>query len=445
MAADLTTSAPPEPKRLSVRLDRGLDRLRLVSAKRQWAAAAFLILWLTLWTFGCIMLLGLVIAQFSFFTLLFAVPFWAAELFVFSLVGSMIASREEVVLDADGLAYRWTIWRLPVKRRRVPLSEIVRIDDTFVPAGEDNNIKHQFAMSGHRLTVETIGQPLQLPGGSSEQEQAWLAHVFAETLAALKRFHGPIERVDGNQPVTLPSPDELPAVLELRPPAGAAVPRPSDTSWQYAYDFDAISFRERGRLNLGGAGLLLFINAFWNGITGVFVAGLWGFAPPGQKAPNPPDGWSWWGMFLFLLPFEIVGLVVFTLLVGVLSEPFRRSRWTLARNAAWYRLSYLGIGRTWRYEIRELDHLELRKRWATTLNDSSDEDDEQDDEEEDDEEADEPETAAKQDRVSGADLRFHLALVDRGGKDVCLIEHLTLGEACWMADVILRERAAWFK
>lgn len=440
MSNESLPAAPPEPKRLSVRLERGLDRLRLVSAKRQWGGAAFLILWLTGWTFGCIMLLGLVITQFSFFTLLFAVPFWAAEVFVFFLVGSMIASREELILDANGLAYRWTLWRLPVSRRRIPLAEITRIADALVPKVAESNKKHPFSLGGHRLTVETIGRPLNLPGGASDQEQAWLAHALAEMLTALKRFHGPIERSDGNQAATLPSPDELPAVLELRPPAAAPVRPPSDTTWKYAYDFDTISFRERGRLNLGGLGLLLFINCFWNGITGVFVASLWGFAPDGQNAPRPPDGWGWWGMFLFLLPFEIIGLVAFTLLVGVLLEPLRRSRWTLGRSSVSYRWSYLGLGRTWTYEVRELDRLELRKRWAGKEDDSEgkaskteDEDEAQDQE------------AVEKGFVSGTDIRFHLALIDREGKGLCQIEHLSLGEACWIADVILRERADWFR
>jgi hypothetical protein len=396
--------------------------LYLVSAKRQWGSAAFLIFWLTGWTFGCIMLAGLVITQLSFFILLFAIPFWAAELFVFSLVGSMIASREQVVLDADGLAYRWTIWRLPVSRRRIPLSEIVGIEDELAPPAPDNN--QAFAKVGHRLTLQTIGQPLELPGGASREEQRWLAHLFAETLAALKRYHAPIERVAGNEPAMLPSPDELPEVLELRPPASTVVPQPSDTTWQYAYDIDAITFRERGQLSLGGLGFLLFINAFWNGVTGMFAAGLWGFLPDGQDLAK--RGADWWFLFFFLIPFQLIGLMMFAALVFVLSEPLRRSRWTLARNTVSYRLSYLGIGKTWTYEIRELDRLELRKRWITKEGDGETKN-------------------KKKDKVTGADLLFHLALVDRDGKDVCQIEDLSLGEGCWMADVILRERSGWFR
>jgi hypothetical protein len=47
------------------------------------------------------MLAGMAITKSSLFELLFAIPFWAVELFVFSLVGTMIASRKEVVPDSD--------------------------------------------------------------------------------------------------------------------------------------------------------------------------------------------------------------------------------------------------------------------------------------------------------------------------------------------------------
>jgi hypothetical protein len=105
----------------------------------------------------------------------------------------------------------------------------------------------------------------------------------------------------------------------------------------------------------------------------------------------------------------------------------------------------LGLGRTWTYEVRELDRLELRKRWAgkeddsegeaskTARSDGEDEDEAQDQEE------------AEKGFVTGTDIRFHLALIDREGKGLCQIEHLSLGEACWIADVILRERAGWFR
>lgn len=426
--SDVIDSPPLEPKRQSVRLERGPGRLRLVSAQRQWAAAAFLLVWLTGWTLGCIMLVGAVIVDFSFFMLLFAIPFWAAELFVFSLVGTMIASKEVITFDADGLAYRWTVWGWPISHRHVPLAEIVGLEEDLPPPGSDSS--QAFGKTGRRLTLQTIGQPLLLPGGRSLEEQRWVHHQFRETLDALKRDLGPIERGTSVAPAGLPSPADLPPVLELRPPSAAEVPRPSDSSWSYRYDFDAITFSKRGRLQLGGLGMLLFINAFWNGITGVFVAGLWGFLPDGQKMAQ---GGEWWFLFFFLIPFQLIGLVMLTALFAVLIEPLRRSRWSFTRNAISYRLSYLGLGKTWQYEVRELDRLELRKDAENDI---------------DDEQEDVPETGRgikAPEREGAQAVRFSVAFVDGGGHDVCEIDGLSLGEACWIADVVLRERTGWFR
>ena len=447
----MTTEAPSpaEPAKLSVQLERGLDRLRIVSARRQWGAAAFLLVWLSGWTLGCIVLLGAVIFQFSFFLLLFAIPFWAAELFVFSLVGMMIASREEVTLDQEGLAYRWTVWRWPVARRRIPLGETVGISGHHhVPEnkGEGGNA---FAQTGHRLTLQTVGAPLQLPGGATEDERRWLGHVLEEMLTTLKRYYAHDALSKPTENVLAPA--DLPAVQELRPPSMSLVAPPSDSTWSQRYDFDTVTFLQRGNLSLGGLGMLLFVNAFWNGATGVFVTVLWGFAPLGyQDEPQMPQGSEWWFLFFFLIPFQLIGLAMFTALVLVLIDPLRRSRWIFKRDSIDYRLSYLGLGRTWPHEVRELDRLELRKNGADASSDAS-EDLPNDPKDEDGARdaasatSDEPEPEEPTPDDASEGTMFTLAFIDRQGADVCKIEDLSLGEACWMADVVLRERAGWFR
>ncbi len=49
---------------------------------------------------------------------------------------------------------------------------------------------------------------------------------------------------------------------------------------------------------MGAVAGLLFINAFWNGIVLVFVLALCGLMP----MDDGPEGWEWWGMFVFLIP-----------------------------------------------------------------------------------------------------------------------------------------------
>lgn len=44
-----------------------------------------------------------------------------------------------------------------------------------------------------------------------------------------------------------------------------------------------------------------------------------------------------------------------------------------------------------------------------------------------------------------SETSFCLTFVDQDNVEVCSIHALTEGEARWIADVVLRERSAWFR
>ncbi len=102
----------------------------------------------------------------------------------------------------------------------------------------------------------------------------------------------------------------------------------------------------RGRFSLAGLLGALFINLFWNGIVSVFLMALFGFGPEGPQQ----FGIGWWGMFLFLIPFEAIGLVMVVALFAVLLEPVHWTTWRFNRDEIALRDSWLGIGRTRRYD-----------------------------------------------------------------------------------------------
>jgi len=481
--------SPLEPPKLSVQVQRAADQVRIVNARRHWGVAAFLLLWLTIWTIGCIALASVVITQFSFFMLMFALPFWVAEIVVLVILGTMIAAREEFLLDSAGVSYRYSIFGLTASRRIVPLSEITSFSGEFdVSSSDDGEAKPMLERRGHSLRMHTVGKPLRFITGITREERDWLVHVLNESLASVKRYYGPIVREEGAPTSTaaIPSPAELPPVLELRPPSATKVPAPSDTTWRQRDDFDSIAFSQRGRITLASLGGILFATVFWNGIVGVFVAGLLGFLPDGNKG-GFADGMSWWCLFFFLIPFELIGLLLILAFIGVLLEPFRLTRWIFQRAAVIHRTTYFGIGRGRQYEISELDRLELRKRDDDDNDDDLDEEDKNEEGEltdktqsaeslegktpessipQADESSSPPEPSAserfesarkrmkrrhKQQQLGnesfGDDtnaITFNLALIDYNGADVCQIKDLSLGEACWMADVILRERSGWF-
>lgn len=90
---------------------------------------------------------------------------------------------------------------------------------------------------------------------------------------------------------------------------------------------------------------LLFINLFWNGIVGVFVAGGLGFVRvdgPGQGAMGPGGAGYW----LFLSPFIAVGLAM---LWGLLWTVFGQETWRLRANLAEHETRILFWSRTRRH------------------------------------------------------------------------------------------------
>jgi hypothetical protein len=67
-----------------------------------------------------------------------------------------------------------------------------------------------------------------------------------------------------------------------------------------------------------------------------------------------------WGDFLFLLPFEAIGLVVFAAWVLVLLAPFMVQRWVIGPRDVSGRFSCLGLGRTRRFDVTKIVRVELR-------------------------------------------------------------------------------------
>jgi hypothetical protein len=419
---------PAEPQRLSVHVQRAGDSITLINTQRQWAIAAFLMVWLTGWTVGCVFLLGALLSKFSLVMLLFALPFLAAWLVVASILGGMIASRETLTLEEEGATYRRTVFGLPVAYRKVPLREITSFD-TSVAKRQGRRLR--------RLEMQTIGAPLRLAADLTGEELAWLAHTFNASLASLKRYSGPIERTSPDEETPPLDPADLPPVLELRPPSASPVSRPSEAAWEQETTIDYIAFAQRGYITLAGLGGVLFVTVFWNSIVGIFVAGLLGFLPDGRKGGFAKGG-EWWLLFFFLIPFELIGLGFFVALAMTLLEPLRRSRWIFHRHAIAYRVAWLGLGTTKRYAVDQLGRLELRKA---------------SEDEEDGETKPRKKQVQQQSQENEVNLatgekpvgpRFSLAFVTKDGTDVCQIPNLSLGETCWMADVILRERVGWF-
>jgi hypothetical protein len=337
--------------------------------------------------------------------LLFSIPFFAAEVFVGCLVFFMLFFREELTLTAMGARYQaWIIW--PIKDMHYELIQLQK----FVVKETSNSDSPNYS-----LLLETTGTALSMCAGLPMVQIHWLVFDLNQQLARFKGVEISTEERKFDSQELSPE-DEAP--IELRPPVEAVVHRPDDSRWHKIVDFDEIRFQQRGRLGLGEFGGLLFVNLFWNGITGVFACLLLGLTPEEQQ----PEGAEWWFLFFFLIPFEVIGLCMFLALLIYVLEPIRTTSWVFYRNRLEYRLRWLGLGPTWHYEIQELDRLELHKKLAAS--------------------------AAKQSlKFPTSQLEgqhYSLKIINKKLEPICSIDSLTLAEACWMANEILTERQGWF-
>jgi hypothetical protein len=416
-------NAPERPSRLRSRFESSGSRLT-IAYRRFDAIGCFLLLWLIGWTAGCVMLLGMVIQQPAVTNLMFAIPFWASWIFVFCLVMNSFFRIERFELGPEGVQFVCRVI-VPIRRRAVPLEEIEGFGSYSKVTDSESNT-HAWG-----IEVRTRGQGFRFGQGLPDAERVWLIDQLTEHLDRLapNREHPPAE--------TDPARDTNIAANDLDDQAddldeadsetgerlvAAATPLgpPSDSRWTRLDDFHQITFAKRGRAGCGTIGTLLFINAFWNGIVGVFVTQLFGAQMFG--AEDGPKGAEWWILFVFLIPFEVIGLVMFVGLVGALLEPFRRTRWSFAYGGAEKQTTWFGIGPSRSYPVDWLDRIELRigsqGRFTFRSTDDSD---------------------------NPAPLAHCLVFIDRENQERFTIDGLTQGEARWIADIILRECQRWFR
>ena len=198
---------------------------------------------------------------------------------------------------------------------------------------------------------------------------------------------------------------------------------PSDCCWVRFDGFHGFGFVKRGRLGWASLLGLAFINAFWNGGVSVFVFVLCG----GTPIENPPQGAVWWGLFVFLIPFEVIGLLMFVGFLAALLQPVHRTVWRFTRRGIDCRLTWLGVGPHWTWEVESLNRIELRQDTKRGRRGSP------------------CEAQSLSAVLHGEGRCYRLSLVDGSNTELCSISALTEGEARWIGDMVLRERAVWFR
>ncbi len=384
---------PPMPAKLRGKYDVSPQGM-IVRYRPGAGPAGFLLVWLIGWTVGCVLLAYKVFVEQQWMTIVFAIPFWASWLFVFVLVVGMFTRRQRLEVDADGLRYvDRAVFALT--NRRVPRDEFRK----FAVGRKKSKLNDGVSKSG--LEVRSTGKPLFMFSDMPDGELRWLAHQLSQLVESFPATESEDESAAED------SLGEKPRALAV---TDDAVEAPSDASWRLVQEFDSLRFTQRGRWSWTGVFGLLFVCAFWNGIVAVFVGGLLGITPEMKV-----EGGEWWGLFFFLIPFELIGLVFIAALVLAILEPVRRSTWLFEPGLITYRYTWLGLGPRWRYPFDALARVELVKR------------------------------SKKATEESNGESPYGLSLVKPDNTELCAVTGLSDGEARWMADVLMREWPQWFR
>jgi hypothetical protein len=392
-------------------VDETPERLRIQWRTGSNPIGCFFLFWMSGWTVACVFITSVALKDPELRNIAGAAVFWSGWCFGFVLLVSQFLGRERIVFDETGLVI--TQGRLIRVRTAVPIAEI------FGFTTESETIENDGRKgSSSRLEIRTAGRPIRTGQG--------LGHVEVRRLAALLReYHKRLPTKRSRDAAWPPERERIlfrpkrtsetpPDKSAFRSPQDSPIERPSDTRMRLREGFDFVRFSTRGRFTFGGVLVCALLNAFWNGITGIFVYNLfWG--GPADK----PQGFEWYEQFLFLIPFEIVGLVMLSGMLLVALEPVRVWSHCFSTTNVRECLTWLGVGRCKTYDLSLLDRIEVRRI---------------------------PYAIAKlPKRLNLATLwtpagspAFSVVIVEMGNREVCSLDGFTFGEACWLADVVIR-------
>lgn len=313
---------PPEPPRPEALRSKLLDdgSTMIVEVREgSIVLAVFLGVWLTFWTIGCVALIQKCIAGPTFESILFGVPFWASWIAVSFAVLASLFSRSRLAFSDWGLQYESSILR-PVWQANVPLHELrsARVLEELDGDGDRTS----------SIQVLTTGRHVLFGPSLPEREKEWLAFRFNEFIRLRQQ------------------------VLEIKPltSGGQAdcrnVPALRDSTWRRidaaTQDFsrlgepDSVVLEHCGRWNVSTILGLLFLNSFWNGITASITwQALRGNVPVDDAFPVP--------LWLFLLPFQLVGCGMLLALLAAVVAPWTTTRWTFRPGAIRVTSTVLGF------------------------------------------------------------------------------------------------------
>ena len=357
------------------------DSMSIEMRETQWFLNIFLGVWLTGWTVACVVLAQKFVEKSELVTLMFGVPFWTSWIFVAGVFLNSLIGRQRLLFDQCGLRHTWDVI-VTLSQRSIPLEEIRQISVKTLNVDSEGG-----ATIG--IVVSTRGRDLSFGQNLNRLERDWIAFQLDNHRKQLQERG----RVD--------------VLSDVDPADCRGLAPPSDSSWDVDQTQSALVICQNGKFVWGAVLGLLFVNAFWNGIVGLFVALLFGFVPGGHRHLSG----EWWFLCLFLIPFEIIGALIGFGLVLTILEPFRRTVWTFTDTncvRATTRFN-LPLGRRTSFQNDGISTVTVRN-------------------------TDERANAFSLARLKStgpSTEAYELFIADREQREVCTINGLTIGEAQW--------------
>lgn len=325
---EVSASMPQRPAKAHTQLRETGDGVEFDVKPGAGFVKIFLSLWLAGWTIGCVALAHKVATDFKWIMLLFAVPFWAGEVFVAGLLVHMYTGVERLRINHQGI----TLDQSSALKRRVQQTSFSQLRKLEVG---DRIYDSDTDAKCYGLRIETSELPMVfglngMGPNLTIDEARWIEH---EALLAVGTFGGEevfdrlasgrgsvarLRELDDIGPSNQKNVTDLAPVGPIQifdEPSGVRLIRPA------VFTFGAF------------AGVT-FIALFWNSIVGVFIWAL---------IFDPPPGIMRVFLFLFLIPFELIGLLFIFAWFATLLAPIRDQVWIFASDQIVTRWRMLGV------------------------------------------------------------------------------------------------------
>ena len=298
-------------------------------------AGAFLTVWLSFWTFICLALAAGLLFDFSWFTLLFALPFFAgwffgAWMFIYMMTVRQVLHIGHQWVEVTNSIVLWTTLKKRIRRQDILEVRKHLNDETY------------------KCVLETTSGVIALCISTSNESEIERAMDFLRFQFESLSIGQPHSQ-SGFQLAKQPATNSASEKSETPQPGfqfRRTEQRPETCDWQDETGFAGKTvFSKTGKFKFTESLAILGACIFWNGIVGSFLLSPWSES---AKA-NPRSYVELTFIYLFLTPFIIFGLVLIVMTLASFFASFSQTTYAFSNRQIERTKQFFGIpfSKTW--------------------------------------------------------------------------------------------------